>query len=439
MIQLLSRPLIVALLSTLGMQAYFYSAGSLLDKKLEEQQKRQVAAITPAKITHTSLNKITPIKKEQLEQEQLGFDLEHREEDQYKTYHVQSGDTLSKIWGTFKAPVTGSLKANSILKEKGITLRAGQTLKLFLEEQPDASFDIAKLKLPMTEGKVAILTGSNEQGYDATIYEPKIQFTDKTVTGVIETSLSQLAAEQGVPAQTVDTLVDAFGSVIQFRTDIRKGDTIKVQYLERKLEDGTQLSPGPVTAAKLTLSGKELYAIKHTGADGVTRYFDHQGVALERFFLRYPLKFSRISSVFTKARFHPVLKKKRPHNGTDFAAPTGTPIRSVADGKISFAGWKGASGKMIKITHSDKYATAYLHLSKIAKGIRTGTRVKRGQLIGNVGTTGLSTGPHLHFSFYVNGKYVDPMKVDLPRQTVAKQNIIPRGKLGKMISKFEQS
>jgi murein DD-endopeptidase MepM/ murein hydrolase activator NlpD len=140
------------------------------------------------------------------------------------------------------------------------------------------------------------------------------------------------------------------------------------------------------------------------------RYFDEKGEMPTKAFLRYPVQFTRISSVFSHARFHPVLQISRPHNGVDFAAPIGTPVRTVGDGVVLFAGWNKSGGNMIKIAHDSRYTTEYMHLSKISSNVRKGSRVTRGSVIGALGNTGLSSGPHLHFGLFDKGKYVDPMK-----------------------------
>jgi murein DD-endopeptidase MepM/ murein hydrolase activator NlpD len=157
-----------------------------------------------------------------------------------------------------------------------------------------------------------------------------------------------------------------------------------------------------------------MYAVvRDVSADGTVRYFDEKGEMPTKSFLRYPVQFTRISSVFTHARFHPVLKVSRPHNGVDFAAPIGTPIRTVGDGVVVFAGYNRSGGNMIKIAHDSRYTTEYMHLSKIASGVKTGSRVTRGSVIGALGNTGLSSGPHLHFGLFDRGKYVDPMKAKI--------------------------
>ena len=157
-----------------------------------------------------------------------------------------------------------------------------------------------------------------------------------------------------------------------------------------------------------------MYAVvRDVAADGTVRYFDERGEMPTKSFLRYPVQFTRISSVFTHARFHPVLKVSRPHNGVDFAAPVGTPVRTVGDGVVLFAGWNKSGGNMIKIAHDSRYTTEYMHLSKISTSVKKGSRVSRGSVIGALGNTGLSSGPHLHFGLFDKGNYVDPMKAKI--------------------------
>jgi murein DD-endopeptidase MepM/ murein hydrolase activator NlpD len=171
--------------------------------------------------------------------------------------------------------------------------------------------------------------------------------------------------------------------------------------------------------------------------DGRVRYFDQNGETSGDSFLRYPLKFTRISSVFSKSRFHPVLKSSKPHNGVDFAAPTGTPVRSIGDGIVTYAGWKGPNGILVKVQHSNQYSSAYVHLSKLAPGIKQGVRVQRGQQVGAVGQTGRATGPHLHFSLYRNEKFIDPLTTDLP-MVVDKRNMIPKNLLMARVSTLRE-
>jgi len=227
--------------------------------------------------------------------------------------------------------------------------------------------------------------------------------------GVIQKSFSATAQKSGMPQDAIDDLVDLFSDKINFSRDLRLGDRFTVIY--RKPENGKE---GAVLAAAFEVNDKDFVAIRYVGSDGKARYFDQTGNALGQNFLRYPLKFTKISSAFSDARFHPVLKRTRPHNGVDFSAPIGTPVRTVADGRIVFAGYRGTSGIMVKIRHDERFTTEYLHLKSIQPNLRKGTFVAQGQVIGEVGMTGITTGAHLHFGLFDRNKYVNPLTADLP-------------------------
>lgn len=221
----------------------------------------------------------------------------------------------------------------------------------------------------------------------------------RATAGRITSSLYEAAVnDAGVPDRIVDEMGD-LGWDLDFSSDLRAGDTFKVIFEEYQ-RDGEPVQYGKVLAAEIVNRGK---ASKVFASDQNER------------FLRYPLRFTRISSVFTKARFHPILKRQRPHNGVDFAAPHGTPVRAVAGGRVTYAGWNGGFGRLVRIDHPGPYVTEYAHLHRIAKGVRVGVRVRRGEKIGSVGSTGLATGPHLHFGLFKNGKYVNPLSATLPR------------------------
>ncbi len=221
---------------------------------------------------------------------------------------------------------------------------------------------------------------------------------------------------------------------------LQKGDNFKVIYDELFVDDKF-FAIGAIKAAYFNHSGKDFYAIPFT-QDSVFQYFDENGNSLRKAFLKAPLEFSRISSRYSKSRFHPVLKKRRPHLGVDYAAPVGTPIRTTGDGVVSDVGYNGGAGKFIKIRHNSVYATMYLHLSRYAKGIKKGARVQQGQVIGYVGSTGLSTGPHLDYRFFVNGSAVDPLKVEVPPSHPVKEELraeyeVQRDSVMKLLNKVE--
>ena len=208
-------------------------------------------------------------------------------------------------------------------------------------------------------------------------------------------------------------LVAIFGWDIDFSLDIRQGDSFGIVY-EELYKDGVKIRNGRILSAKFVNDGKAYKAVYYTDPSGNSDYYAPDGKSMRKAFLRSPVKFSRISSRFSNKRWHPVLSKWRSHKGVDYAAARGTPVRASGDGKISFAGRKGGYGRLVVISHGGRYTTAYGHLHRYAKGARSGRKVKQGQIIGYVGSSGLATGPHLHYEFRVNGVHRNPLTVKLP-------------------------
>lgn len=351
-----------------------------------------------------------------------------------RIYTVRSGDTLSRIWSKHGSEAALANQAAAAFRKAGISLsslRAGEDLVLSVS----STGEISKLKKELNDGKVLLLE-LNDNTYDSRIVEPEILTTRRIASGTIDHSLAASSLSVGIPYEVIDEFIDLFSGRVEFSRDTQPGDSFTVIYEERQIKGGKSLAPGVIHAASFMNRGELLVAVRHVDSNNEARYYNRNGEAIGNHFLRYPVKFTRISSLFNKGRFHPVLKTRRPHHGVDFAAPTGTPVRTVADGVVEKAGYYGGNGNMVKIKHGSKYASAYVHLSKISKGIRAGVRVKRGQVIGAVGSTGLATGPHLHYAFYVNGKYVDPMKIKLP-QLPNTHEPIPGEFLRAMLSELE--
>lgn len=234
---------------------------------------------------------------------------------------------------------------------------------------------------------------------------------EKNVSGVINSTLSQTIEELGISPELTNKFVDIFAWQVDFQR-LQKGDKFKLIYEESQVE-GNTVGINQIKAIYFQHFGSDYYAFPFDQGDGVD-YFDDRGKSLRKALLKYPIEFTRISSRYSGRRFHPVRKVYRAHLGTDFAAPTGTPIRSVGDGIVVEAQYKSANGNYVKIRHNGTYTTQYLHMSRIAEGVRSGTRVRQGQTIGYVGSTGLATGPHLCYRFWKNGKQVDALRVELP-------------------------
>jgi murein DD-endopeptidase MepM/ murein hydrolase activator NlpD len=247
----------------------------------------------------------------------------------------------------------------------------------------------------------------------------KVDTLTQVATGVIETSLYNAIMDAGGSPMLVNELADVYAWEIDF-FGLQNGDAFKVIY-ERFEVNGEEAGMGKIITSWFLHQGNPFYAVQYDQGEGI-EYFDEEGQSLRKTFLKAPLRFSRISSRFTYSRLHPILKIRRPHTGVDYAAPRGTPVVAVGDGIVTMAAYKGGGGNTVKIRHNSNYTTAYLHLSGYGKGIRKGTKVKQGQVIGYVGSTGLSTGPHLDFRFWKNGKPVDPLKIDPPSANPINEN-----------------
>ena len=234
------------------------------------------------------------------------------------------------------------------------------------------------------------------------------------VAGRVEASLATSAAAVGIPTRMVSELADVFGWEIDLESDIQPGDQFRLIYAELRDDEAGTVQPGDILAAEITSGGRTLTAVRFENEKGESAYYDLDGRALGRPFLKYPVDFTTISSQFSGSRFHPLLKRRRPHLGVDFAAHVGTPVKAVASGVVTFAGYKGQYGNQVGVDHDAPYATSYSHLQRIARGIRLGTTVRKGQVIGYVGRSGLTTGPHLHFMLFKSGSYVNPLTIKLP-------------------------
>lgn len=246
----------------------------------------------------------------------------------------------------------------------------------------------------------------------------KVDTLERTASGRIETTLSHTIESLNVSPDLTNKFVDIFAWVVDFQR-LQKGDQFRIIYEENSVE-GKSIGIGRILGVNFEHSNQNYYAFPFDQGDGID-YFDEEGNSLRKALLKYPIEFTRISSRYSKSRFHPVVKVFRPHLGTDFAAPTGTPIRSVGDGVVEEAQYKTNNGNYVKVRHNGTYTTGYLHMSKIASGIKAGVRVRQGQTIGYVGSTGLATGPHLCYRFWKNGVQVDALKVELPPSLPVKQ------------------
>ena len=252
-----------------------------------------------------------------------------------------------------------------------------------------------------------------ETGYE--IESVKVAFERRRAfaQGHIYSSLFLAGQTAGLPDKTIMEIAEIFGWDVDFALDIRTGDRFFIIY-EEIYKNEQKVRNGAILAAEFINQGRSIRALRYTDDQGRSQYFSPEGDSMRKAFLRTPVAFSRISSRFGK-RKHPVLSTVRNHNGVDYAARTGTPIKATGDGRTEFAGRKGGYGKAVIVRHGNVYTTLYAHMSKFAKGVKTGQTVRQGQVIGYVGRTGLATGPHLHYEFRVRGVHRNPLKVELPK------------------------
>ncbi|HYH05583.1 MAG TPA: peptidoglycan DD-metalloendopeptidase family protein [Thermoanaerobaculia bacterium] len=249
----------------------------------------------------------------------------------------------------------------------------------------------------------------NGSTFDVTTRQAVLREVETAISGSVNRSLYEAVREAGEGPQVVQQLIDVFQWDIDF-FELRKGDAFS--FVVTKQFAGSDLvGYGPITAARFTHRGQTYEAFRHENADGRAGYYAAVGTPLRKQFLKAPLKFSRVTSGFTKKRFHPVLKYFRPHYGVDYGAPVGTPVMSTADGVVVEARYSAGEGNFVRVRHSSRIDTCYLHLSRFAKGLKKGTKVAQGDVIGYVGMTGLATGPHLDYRVSENGKWLDPLKL----------------------------
>lgn len=345
--------------------------------------------------------------------------------DDYRTEvgEVGSGETMGGILNRYGI---SALAVDRLDKAAGDifplrNIRAGHKYTAFIHEDSlyAPHLDWLAYETSMTDYVVFGFHDNDSVSIRKDCKEYTLRRTKKSA--VINSSLWGAIMEQNLPYALAADLEDIYQWTVDF-FGIQKGDSFTVIYDERFIDDTVSVGIGRIWGAKFTQSGKEFYAIPFRQG-GKIQYWEADGGSLRKQMLKAPLKYSRISSRFTYARKHPIYKVYRPHTGVDYAAPKGTPVHAVADGVVIFKGWGGGGGNTLKIKHAGNLQTGYLHLSRFAKGISKGSRVSQGQLIGYVGSTGASTGPHLDYRIWKNGTPIDPLKVPSePAEPISKEN-----------------
>ena len=280
------------------------------------------------------------------------------------------------------------------------------------------------IKLTHSDGEIRALTRKvsetqtlqvvrGDAGFAAKMIDNPVETRIRTATAAIDSSLFQAAEAADISDIVALKLANVFAWDIDFVLDIRDGDRFTVVY-EQIYQDGKYLHDGEVLAAEFVNSGKVYRAVRFVTDAGTAGYYTPDGLAMRKAFLRAPVEFTRVSSVFNPHRLHPILNRIRGHMGTDYAAPMGTPVHAAGDARVSFAGQRNGYGNAVVLAHSNRESTLYGHMSRFAKHVRVGTRVQQGDVIGYVGMTGLATGPHLHYEYLVNGVHKNPQTVHLP-------------------------
>lgn len=328
------------------------------------------------------------------------------------TYNVKNGDTLSSIFSRagYDDKLIYKIFSGDKQNKQLANIHPGQQLSFEIQDTR-VPLQI-KLQLNKLESIVATADDNGDYRYSKEVIEPEVRTS--YAAGQIDSSLFLAAKSAGLDEAVIMGLANIFGWDVDFSLDIRSGDKFNMVYEELYLND-EKIGNGKILAANFTNQDHTYQAVLYTDSDGRSSYFTPSGQSMRKEFLRSPVEFARISSHFNLKRKHPVLHKIRAHKGTDYAASTGTPIRATGDGTVIHAGRKGGYGKAVIIKHGQQFTTLYAHMSKYGRGIHNGSKVNQGQIIGYVGSTGLASGPHLHYEFRVNGVHKNPLTVSLPQ------------------------
>ena len=331
---------------------------------------------------------------------------------------IRSGDTLGRIFQQqgFDLRLPHVISQHEIASAL-VKLSIGRTLTFY----SDDTETLRRISYPTSALAELIVNIDDGEIVSAAEIPLTYEVVRQQRSGVISSSLYETAQAQGIGIAHIMDMVRIFGWDIDFVLDIRTGDEFHMIYEDFVL-DGEKIADGPLIAAEFTTQGETFRAFRFDNGEGQSSYFAPSGDSMLGTFLRSPVEFSRVSSRFGQ-RKHPILKTWRAHKGVDYAAPTGTPIRATADGKVTHAGNKGGYGKTVILTHADRFSTLYAHMSGYAKGIRRGARVSQGQVIGYIGSTGRVTGPHLHYEFRLDGVHRNPLTFKTPKATAVKPEL----------------
>jgi len=354
--------------------------------------------------TEYSINKTTPTIS--VSDNEYGIETDN--------FNIEEGEISANLFISnlfAKYNVSNDLSSKILAKSKNIfdvrKIQKGKKYKVFLSK--DRRKQVKYIVYEQSPDKYVVFDFNDST--NVYIGEKEIRTELKTASGIITSSLWESMTENGINPLLANDLSEIYAWTIDF-FGLQDGDKFKIIY-QAKFVDTIQIGNGEIKAAYFEHYQKDIYAIPFY-QDSTWSYFNIDGESLRKAFLKAPLKYSHISSGFSGSRLHPILKIYRPHYGVDYSAPSGTPVQTIGDGVVIEANYGSQSGNMLKIKHNGVYTTGYLHLSKFAEGIAVGSKVTQGEVIGYVGSTGLSTGPHLDFRVWMNGEPIDPLKIDAP-------------------------
>ena len=383
------------------------------------QKSPKAAAIKGKPVTAPVSTLAKPPVRSLLSKEKASPDIEPLEIREHVVHKAGRNETLPSMLSRFRLPSAEKrLWIRSVLANFGVhPLPRGKEVHFYFAKDTGRfkSAQLTAVELDQSDARSLIWEKTGQtivfQRLDKP-YEVDIQ----TASAVIENSLFEDGRKAGIQPALLSQLADIFSWDLDFGRGVSNGDSVKILYEKRTRKAKDAASSLRILAAELLSAGQKHTAIYFEKHKGVGGYYDLDGRSLARSFLRFPLEFASITSQFAESRFHPILKAHMPHKGIDFAAARGTPVRAVGDGVIALAGWNGRYGKTIDLQHDSRFLSRYAHLHNFAEGINNGTEVKKGQIIGYVGSTGRSTGPHLHFELYKDQQYIDPLSVDFPAE-----------------------
>lgn len=425
MITVKNRILKSVLLGACTIAAASASYAIISHKTFEESKSIEQEQLISSKLTEYT-NYQAPLV--QFSEDSISEDLEHT---------VKSGENLSSIFSAL------NLSREDLHKIVHSNARG----KLFAEVVPgqdliatiSASGELKQLTYAKNPFETLIATRHNDN-FDVEVLSKKVDYEIASASATIRSSLFEDGIKAGLPEKVILKLADIFAWDIDFALNLRDGDQFTVIY-EKLFVEGKEFDSGEILSVEFINQGKKYSAVRFDDNQGHTGYYTPEGNGLRKAFLQTPMDFAKISSHFDLHRKHPILNTIRAHKGVDYSAATGTPVKTTADGKISFRGDKNGYGNVVEIDHGQKYSTLYAHLSGFKSNLKLGSSVKQGDVIGYVGSTGLATGPHLHYEFRIAGEHVNPLTAKLPRSMPLDKALLAKFKsqTQPLIAKLEQA